>query len=62
MVYATNIGLLSTNPLANTTSAFEPPTEQNGPTIMPNELPKFMQALSLARVELQRRCVIKGNY
>jgi len=59
MTYSVNRGLIPYNPLINITSAFESPTETNRPTIKHSELPEFMRALSLARIELQTRCVIE---
>ncbi len=59
MFYAVNRGIIDSNPLAKIADAFNSPKVKNQPTIMPNELPEFMQALSLARIELQTRCVIE---
>ncbi|MDF7667235.1 integrase domain-containing protein [Orbaceae bacterium ESL0727] len=59
MYYAVNTGIIETNPLAKITDAFSSPKVKNQPTINPNDLPEFMQALSMARIELQTRCVIE---
>ena len=59
MFYAVNIGLIDANPAAKIKDAFESPTKGQMPTIKAQELPEFMQALSIARVELQTRCVIE---
>lgn len=59
MFYAVNIGLIDANPAVKIKDAFETPIKGQMPTIMANELPEFMRALSLARIELQTRCVIE---
>lgn len=59
MFYALNMGVIDSNPLAKITDVFNSPKVQNQPTINYKELPEFMQALSLARIELQTRCVIE---
>ncbi|RKS84682.1 integrase [Orbus hercynius] len=59
MFYAINLGIIDNNPLAKIADAFNSPKVKNQPTISPNELPEFMKALSLARIELQTRCVIE---
>ncbi|MDF7670136.1 integrase domain-containing protein [Orbaceae bacterium ESL0721] len=59
MFYAVNIGLIDANPAAKIKDAFENPVKGQMPTISKQELPAFMQALSMARIELQSRCVIE---
>lgn len=59
MFYAVNIGLINANPAVKIKDAFEAPVKGQMPTITHEELPEFMQALSLARIELQTRCVIE---
>lgn len=59
MFYAVNIGLIDANPAVKIKDAFEAPVKGQMPTITHEELPEFMQALSLARIELQTRCVIE---
>ena len=59
MFYAVNIGLIDANPAAKIKDAFESPIKGQMATITAQELPEFMQALSMARIELQTRCVIE---
>ncbi|SCC12747.1 Integrase [Gilliamella bombicola] len=59
MYYAVNMGIIDNNPLAKITDVFNSPKVKNQPTISPTELPQFMQALSMASIELQKRCVIE---
>lgn len=59
MNYAMNIGILNSNPTMKITAAFETSKTQHRPTIQPQELPGFMQALSLANIELQTKCLIE---
>ena len=59
MYYAVNMGIIDNNPLAKITDVFNSPKVKNQPTISPTELPQFMQALSMANIELQTRCVIE---
>ena len=59
MYYAVNMGIIDNNPLARITDVFNSPKVKNQPTIPPTELPEFMQALAMANIELQTRCVIE---
>ncbi|OTQ01900.1 integrase [Gilliamella apicola] len=59
MYYAVNMGIIDNNPLARITDVFNSPKVKNQPTIPPTELPEFMQALAMAKIELQTRCVIE---
>ncbi|WP_392558747.1 integrase domain-containing protein [Orbus mooreae] len=59
MFYAVNIGLIDANPAVKIKDAFETPIKGQMPTITRDELPEFMKALSMARIELQTRCVIE---
>lgn len=59
MFYAVNIGLIDANPAAKIKDAFESPVKGQMPTIKAQELPELMQALAMARIELQTRCVIE---
>lgn len=59
MDYAVNTGIIQFNPVTKVSAAFENPTVQNMPTIKPLELPEFMHTLSLARIELQTRCLVE---
>ncbi|OCG20750.1 integrase domain-containing protein [Gilliamella sp. App4-10] len=59
MYYAVNMGIIDNNPLAKITDVFNSPKVKNQPTIPPTELPQFMQALAMAKIKLQTRCVIE---
>jgi len=59
MDYAANIGLIMANPATGIKKAFKRPEEKNLPSIKPDELPKFLQALSLAHVSISTRAVIE---
>lgn len=59
MSYAVNTGLIHSNPLAGVKAAFEKPIKQNMPTIKPDELPQFMQALSIASIKIVTRYLIE---
>ena len=59
MYYAVNMGIIDNNPLAKITDVFNSPKVKNQPTIPPTELPQFMQALAMAKIESQTRCVIE---
>ncbi|MCX8573918.1 MULTISPECIES: integrase domain-containing protein [unclassified Gilliamella] len=59
MYYAVNMGIIDNNPVAKITNVFNSPKAKNHPTIPTAELPQFMQALSMANINLQTRCVIE---
>ncbi|OCG44891.1 integrase [Gilliamella sp. Choc4-2] len=59
MDYAVNYELIESNKLSKVGKVFESPTPTNMASIRPGELPEFMQALSLANIELQTRCLIE---
>jgi integrase len=59
MIYATNIGLITHNPIAGIKSAFPLPQKKSQPTIEPSELPSFLQALRLANLYTPTRCLIE---
>jgi integrase len=59
MSYAVNTGVIHSNPLAGVKAAFEKPKKQNMPTIKPDELPQFMQALSIASIKIVTRYLIE---
>ncbi len=59
MVFAVNTGLLHENPLAGIKKAFEVPKKKHMPTLKPDELPEFMQALSVASIKIITRCLIE---
>jgi len=59
MVYAVNTGLLTANPLAGISKAFQAPVKQHLPTLKPEQLPELMAALSVASIKITTRCVIE---
>jgi len=59
MIFAVNTGLLADNPLAGIRKAFEVPKKKHMPTLKPDELPEFMQALSVASIKIITRCLIE---
>lgn len=59
MVYATNIGLLESNPLAGIHKAFEAPRRRNMPTLKPEQLPELMSCLNQASIRRTTRCLIE---
>jgi integrase len=59
MVYAVNTGLLSANPLTGIGKAFKTPVKQHLPTLLPEQLPELMAALSVASIKVTSRCVIE---
>lgn len=59
MAYATNTGLITTNPLAGITSAFQPPVKQKMLTLKPEQLSELMKALSTANIKMTTRCLIE---
>ena len=59
MIYATNTGLIESNPLAGIGKAFQTPVKQHLPTLKPEELPKLIKALSFASIKTTTRCVIE---
>jgi integrase len=59
MSYAVNTGVIHSNPLAGVKAAFEKPKKQNMPTIKPDELPQFLQALSIASIKIVTRYLIE---
>jgi integrase len=59
MTHAVNAGIIDHNSLAGIKSVFETPKTKHVPTIRPEELPKFMKALSLSRAKLVTRLLIE---
>lgn len=59
MVYATNTGLIDSNPLAGIHKAFEAPKKRNLPTLKPEQLPELMASLSQASIRRTTRCLIE---
>ena len=59
MNYAVNTGIIHSNPLSGIKAAFKSPIKQNMPSIKPEELPKLMQALSIASIKIVTRYLIE---
>jgi integrase len=59
MTFAVNTGGIHSNPLSGIAAAFGVPEKKKMPTIKPDELPAFMEALSYASIKLTTRCLIE---
>jgi len=59
MVYATNTGLITANPLTGIGKAFQSPIKQHLPTLSPEQLPTLMKTLSIASIKITTRCLIE---
>jgi len=59
MIYAVNAGIITTNPIAGISKAFQPPIKKHLPTLKPEQLPMLMKALSVASIKLTTRCLIE---
>jgi len=59
MVYAVNSGIVTSNPLAGISKAFQQPKKQHLPTLEPSQLPTLMAALSQASIKITTRCLIE---
>lgn len=59
MTFAVNTGLIHANPLSGIKAAFQRPVKQNMPTLRPEELPQFLEALQYASIKLVTRCLIE---
>lgn len=59
MVYAVNAGVISANPLAGISKAFQQPKKQHLPALTPEQLPTLMKALSHASIKKVTRCLIE---
>ena len=59
MVFALNIGLITSNPLAGIKESFMVPQKENLPTILIEELPQLMKDLSQANIKLVTRCLVE---
>lgn len=57
--YATTEELIEFNPADNLTQRFSKPKKQNMPALPPDELPRFMSALSNASIRLETRMLIE---
>lgn len=59
MIYATNSGLIDSNPLSGISKAFQAPAKQHLPTLKPEELPLLMSTIPRARIKFTTRCLIE---
>lgn len=59
MVYAVNSGIISSNPLAGISKAFQQPKKQHLPTLEPSQLSTLMATLSQASIKITTRCLIE---
>ena len=59
MIYGVNTGLISANPLAGVSSAFQAPAKKHFPTIKPDQLPELMDKLEKASITMTTRNLIK---
>lgn len=59
MIYATNAGLIESNPLAGISKAFKRPIKQHLPTLKPDELPLLLHTLTTASIKHTTRCLIE---
>ncbi len=59
MVYAVNAGIMTSNPLAGISKAFQTPVKRHMPTLKPEKLPTLMTVLSQASIKLTTRCLIE---
>jgi len=59
MVYAVNSGIVTSNPLAGISKAFQQPKKQHLPTLEPSQLPTLMAVLSQASIKITTRCLIE---
>jgi len=59
MVYAVNSGIVTGNPLAGISKAFQQPKRQHLPTLEPSQLPTLMATLSQASIKITTRSLIE---
>ena len=59
MIFATNTGLISHNPLAGIKKAFPNSRVQHMPSLAPERLPELMIALNTASIKITTRCLIE---
>lgn len=59
MVFAVNTGVIHHNTLSGIKSAFLKPTKKHLPTILPSQLPMFIQTLNVASIKRVTRCLIE---
>jgi len=59
MIFGVNTGLITANPLAGVSHAFQAPAKKHFPTIKPDELPGFMNTLEKASITMTTLLLIK---
>jgi integrase len=59
MIFAVNTGILTANPLAGISKAFQAPTKQHLPTLKPDQLSELMQTIVTASIKRTTRCLIE---
>jgi integrase len=59
MTYAVNTGLIHANPLIGIKAAFQKPDKKHMPTLLPQQLPELMNAISYASIKRVTRCLIE---
>ncbi|MFA0409669.1 integrase domain-containing protein [Vibrio splendidus] len=59
MVYAVNVGKLTSNPIDKIYSGFQKPKKKNMAALKPNELPELMNAIANASIKKVTRFLIK---
>ncbi|QEH25679.1 tyrosine-type recombinase/integrase [Histophilus somni] len=59
MRFAVNAGLIQFNPTANLQELFPSGEVQHRPSIHPDKLPQFLEAVNKANIQLQTRCLLE---
>ncbi|MEZ9198550.1 integrase domain-containing protein [Shewanella sp. 10N.286.54.B9] len=59
MTFAVNTGLIHSNPLIGIAAAFGVPEKRQMPTLKPEELPEFIEALTYSNIKITTRCLIE---
>ena len=59
MIFAVNTGILTANPLAGISKAFQAPTKRHLPSLKPDQLPELMQTVATASIKRTTRCLIE---
>lgn len=59
MNFATNCGLIQTNPLTGIKAAFKKPKKENMAALTPVELPELMGAIANASIKRTTRCLLE---
>lgn len=59
MTFAVNTGVIFANPLAGIKSAFQNPVKKHYPTLLPEQLPELMKAISYASIKKTTRYLIE---